>query len=491
MSDAPRAQQELDTVPLEAWARVALPDANLIAPLNGGQLAAAPVLQPPITTDAGFADLFESRHGKKVSFCHELDIFFVWDGALWRPDNAGAVLNMALEMGRDRLREAAAQAALGEVGRAVKEAVRLCDVDSAASMLEALKVRPGVIRSISDFDADPMLMGVANGVLDLRERKLCDPDPALLVSKRAGCAFDADAKAPRWIRFLEEILPDTDVRAYVRRQAGLILTGLAAQWFLFLYGLGANGKTTLVEALFTLLGEYATRATGDLLVRSRQFKNLDFELARLPGVRLLVGSEWSEGTALNENLVKDLTGGDSLRARDLYKSYFTFRPQLKLWMLGNHKPGIAGSDQGIWRRVRLVHFGQTIPKDKQDPKLPEALREELPGILNWCLDGLADYLGRGDLLPDAVQAATAEYRDAEDLLAQFAEDVLVLTPGATITKSDVYEQYRYWASNNGIQHLWTQKTLAKRLVERFGLEERRTRAARLLAGARLRESGDA
>lgn len=212
------------------------------------------------------------------------------------------------------------------------------------------------------------------------------------------------------------------------------------------------------------------------------------DLARLVGTRLVSAVEAEAGKPLAEALVKQLTGGDTITARFLFKEYFDFKPQFKIWLAANHKPNVRGSDHGIWRRIRLVPFTVTIPERERDPRLGKKLAEEIPGILAWAVRGCLDWREHGLGMPAEVLAATASYRDEMDRFGGFFDEACVLVEDATVTAKDLYEAYQKWCEANG-ERAKSKKALAMVLRER-GYDAFRTKRARCWRGLRLRRQDE-
>jgi putative DNA primase/helicase len=237
----------------------------------------------------------------------------------------------------------------------------------------------------------------------------------------------------------------------------------------FLYGTGRNGKSTFTETLQALLGSYAQHAPAALFVADRHGREPEKEIARLVGSRLVIGSEIEEGAKLAESRVKDLTGQDTLTGRFLYSAPFDFKPTHKLWIFGNHKPDVAGNDLGIWQRMRLIPFSVQIEESKIDKRLPSKLVAELPGILNWAIDGCLAWQKKGLHTPNGVKAATDEYRDEEDELGEFIEDSCIVSPTAEVTRRELHHRYLEWARERGTKVPMKPKAFAKRLRSRAGI----------------------
>ena len=349
-----------------------------------------------------------------------------------------------------------------------KHLQRSSDARSIRAMIEMAKSEPGMTRRLVDFDADPMSLGVGNGVLDLRCGKLLLVSPDILVTKRCGVEFDPAATCPLFMHFLEEIQPDPDIRSFLCRVVGYCLTGeVGESIFFFLYGHGANGKSVFIELLAWLLGEYATKiSTETLMQHQRSPQGPSPDIVSIKGRRMIYANETEENRRLADARVKDLTGGDTLTGRVPYgKENITFPPTHKLFIVGNHRPRIQDNSTGMWRRVVLIPFNETIPEERRDRHLLEKLKAEGQGILNWGVAGLRQWRDNGLNVPPAIRASTAEYRDEQDILGEFLADVCTTGGGLSVPKKDLYEAYKEWAEDNGNMQM-TKNTLSRKLGER-------------------------
>jgi P4 family phage/plasmid primase-like protien len=336
------------------------------------------------------------------------------------------------------------------------------------AMIEMARSEPGMTVRLSEFDDDPMLLGVANGVLDLRTGTLLPVSPDVLVSKRCGIAYDRTAKCDRFEQFMREVQPDANVRLFLRQLIGYCLTGrVDEQVFAFLYGHGANGKSVFVEIVAWLLGDYARKIpTEMLMVHQRNPQGPSPDIVALKGVRFAYANETEEGRRLAEARIKELTGGDRLTGRVPYaKADISFWPSHKLIIVGNHKPEIIDTSAGMWRRPMLTPFDQTIPEAMRDPKLLEALKGEGPGILNWALAGLRDWLRSGLQIPEKIKAATAAYRDEQDILGDWIAENCDTGPSCSVQKRVLYANYVSWTDRNG-HRPFSQSRLTRRLNDR-------------------------
>ena len=367
----------------------------------------------PADNDAGNAQLLVDYFGADLRFVHALGSWLIWNDKQWRPDEDGGIERLALELSHRILADAAHIVDHKQRNAVAERAIRLGNAAKIRAMLDLAKCDKRVVIPHWALDGDSWLLGLKNGVIDLRTGNFRPATRDDLITKSAGCAHDATALAPRWRQFLYEIFENNEeLIVYLQKLMGYTLTGCTSeQLFLFLHGGGANGKTTLVEILIALLGDYGQHAPQSLLTAADNGREPMHEIARLHGARLVVSSETREGDRLAESRIKDMTGGDTLTGRFLYHEAFDFVPRFKLWMFGNHLPQIRGTDRGIWRRVRLIPFNVEIVETKRDRHLQEKLGQELPGILNWALEGCMNWQREELKSPVAVKSATAEYRE--------------------------------------------------------------------------------
>ncbi|MFD1330721.1 phage/plasmid primase, P4 family [Methylopila musalis] len=351
--------------------------------------------------------------------------------------------------------------------------------------------RPYLTIAASDFDPDPFAINVANGTLRVRmgpDGRPADDGGDLIemrpharedrISRVASCAYDPKARCPTFDAFLARVQPDASVRAFLQRFLGYALTGVTTEQVMLLnIGEGANGKSTLFDLVASVVGGYG--ATIDFASLTRDDHKRGGEptpdLARLPGVRFLRTSEPDEGVRLGEALIKQVTGGEPITVRHLNKGFFEFKPEFKLIVSGNHRPNIRGQDLGIWRRVLLVPWDVIIPKEERDRDLGRKLLEEAPGVLNWLLDGVRLYAERGLEAPDAIRAATEEYRQDSDPLGQFIAQCVVKSPGMSVLAREMYDAYARWCRESAVNSL-KETSFARRMSDR-GFSRRKTMTA--------------
>jgi putative DNA primase/helicase len=321
-------------------------------------------------------------------------------------------------------------------------------VPARKNALESASWEPGVRVSPDDLNRHPLLLNVQNGTLELETLKLREHRREDLLTQIAPVPYDPAATCPKFEAFLEQALPDDEVRAFAQRAAGYSATGLVRDHVLFfLHGSGGNGKTTFLNALMGALGaDYAAPASPKLLIKRSHDEHLT-EIASLYGKRLVVCSESGEGAQLDEEKVKLLTGGDHLTARRMREDPWSFTPTHTLWLQSNHAPRIRGTDEGIWRRVRVVPF--TVRPKEENPDLGRELEAEYPGILTWTIRGLRDYLEQGLAPPESVLAATESYRYEQDVIGRYLAERVAPAPGERVQASALYRDYRAWCEQNG------------------------------------------
>jgi putative DNA primase/helicase len=323
----------------------------------------------PAVRDLGHAEVLAMLFENRLRWCADWGRWLRWDGTRWAEATHEEVAREAAEELRrhyaDQMAATSDKARITDLTRCVLEACTFARVQGALSFLKGW---PGVVTRAAELDADPWLLNVQNGTVDLRTGTLRPHDPADLITKRAEVTFNPAADTGAWQRHVEMVLPNPNVRREVQRSLGLALVGEHLEERLDIWhGSGANGKSTTISALLAILGDYAIRAAPDLLVQSKYDRH-PTELADLQGRRLVFSVEVADGKRLAEALVKDLTGGDRLKARFMRQDFFEFKPTHSLFLACNAKPVITGQDMGIWRRIHLIPWEITIPPDQQRPQ---------------------------------------------------------------------------------------------------------------------------
>ena len=439
----------------------------------------------PRTDDIGNAERFVAQHGDNVRYNHTARHWLLWTGTHWRCDDAGAVRELAKQTARRIYAEAAQSANSGQDARAAvlsRWAGASAGERRLGAMVNMAATDPAVAVTAAQLNRGDLLLNVQNGTINLATGELRPHDQADLLTYALPVAYDPAATCPTGDRFLARGAPGLAV--YLARAVGYTLSGTAVeQCLLFLYGRGANGKTTFIETIAALMGDLAHKARAAALM-AEAAERIPNEIAVLAGKRFVVASELADGGRLNEGLVKDLTGNDAISARFLYGEPFTFRPSFVLWLYGNHRPVIVGTDEGIWRRVHLVPFTVQIPPAERDPALPAKLRAELPGILAWAVRGWRAHQQHGLGTPEAVTAATADYRAESDVLGHFIAEKCVVGPTTSARANELYSAYAEWAEASGLRPLSSVK-FAVALAERGFIKGPRTSRGHVWQGIGL------
>lgn len=316
-------------------------------------------------------------------------------------------------------------------------------------------------RPVSLLDADAYAINVANGTIRLYRKedkawtaRIDDHSRSDFISKLAPVDYLPEAECPTFLSFIETVLPDDDVRGFMKRYLGYCLTALThEQVFTFLYGMGRNGKSTLVDVICRILGDYTTTVPFETLAGDDRRKGSEAtpDLVRVPGARIVRASEPESGMKFRESMVKSLTSGEPILIRRMREEFIEIYPTFKLIVSGNHRPDIRGGDDGIWRRVLLVPFEVQIPKDQVDRQLPEKLWAERSGILNWLIQGALSYLEEGLKVPDAVRAATDDYREQSDPYGAFLKGACRITNAEddTETPGELYSAFKRFCERQG------------------------------------------
>ncbi len=338
--------------------------------------------------------------------------------------------------------------------------------ESAGKITAALQEAAPLLRCKAEaLDADKDLLGVGNGVIDLRSFQFRAYQPSDRITKTCAVDYNPGAGWGTWQAFVTNVMGgDIELVDFLHCLSGYLLSGHRGEHVLpVLHGGGANGKSTFLGALQHVMGDYAGTAPPGLLIQ-RYGTEHPTGLASLQGRRLIVSSETGEGGSLAEAQVKQLTGGDRIAARRMHQDFFEFEPTHQIVLATNHKPRVTGTDEGIWRRLRLVPFAVTVPEDQRDPMLPAKLAAEGSGILDWMLQGLRKYNATGLPLPEAIRAATADYRSASDVLGAFLEECTASAPGE-VRSGELYRAYSTWCTDSG-ERAMSQKQFGTRLEER-------------------------
>jgi len=411
------------------------------SPINLGTIATQSKFQH---TDLGNAKRLVHHHGENIRYSPESKLWLVWNGKRWEKDITGGIDRKAKQTVISIASEGYSQDIL-------KHAMQSQAAGRIKNMMTLAKTEEGIPVSTKDLDSDKWLLNCQNGTIDLRTGRLMDYRKEDLITKMIPVNYDPDAVCPRFKAFLNQIMNgNKNLIGFLQRAFGYSLTGdISEQCIFFAYGTGANGKSTLFEVLRFLFAEYAQQTDFNTFLQNKN-ASMTNDLARLKGARFVTAVETEAGKRLSEVIVKQISGGEPITARFLYGEYFEFVPTFKVFWAANHRPDVFGTDNGIWRRIHLIPFDVTITEDQRDTRLPEKLRNELSGILTWCVKGCLEWRKNGLNPPDEVKYATNEYRKEQDSLENFIEECCKLDDNCTIQKSILYETYKKWSEEKSI-----------------------------------------
>jgi len=469
--------------------------ARLVATEVGVATGTAPKGNTERWSDYGNAERLVRQHGDGLKYVPTWGWLY-WDGKRWLRDEAELhVMALAKATVRAMYAEAGAIEDDKERGKFLAHVLKSESTNLLGAMIKSARSEPSMLAEPEDFDQDTMLYNCSAGTIELRTGRLRAHDRADLITKLAPVDFDAKAACPLWQAFIAEIMGgDEEMISYLQVAIGYSITGDTSEHAMhILHGNGANGKSTFVEIIREVMGDYAQTANAETFMskdRAGGGSSASPDVARLAGVRFVSSSETEAGRRINESLVKGIVGADKQVARFLNRGDFEFRPQLKLWMATNHKPGIRGTDEGIWRRVRFVPFLVQIPVERRDRKLLEKLRGELSGILGWAVQGCLLWQQHGLGEPTAIAEATADYRSEMDSFGAFLGDRCYTQADGSAASSmqvdstTLYTAYVEWAEENGETPMKA-RTLGIALAER-GFVPVRTTAKRMWKGLGLK-----
>lgn len=395
-------------------------------------------------TELGNAERIVYQFGKDIRHVDEVG-WFIWDGKRWIADKKKEIEKIASKVLRQLFKGDEDDRKWAKVCE--KRSIRMNSIKDMIPMVSSVR---------DEFDKQQFLFNCSNGILDLTTGMLLPHGRSYMMTKLSNVEFNKETDCPNWKAFLESIFKDAEgntdyeVIDFMQKAIGYALTGdISEQVMFFLYGNGRNGKSTFINIIQNLLGDYAKQTNSDTFIKKSNDSGINNDIARLYGARFVSAVESEDGQKLSESLVKQITGGEKILARFLRQEFFEYDPTFKVFFTTNHKPIIHGIDDGIWRRVRLIPFTVTIPKEKVDKQLPKKLTTEMPGILNWALDGCLKWQQEGLGEPQAITSATNEYKENMDILEPFLFEKCIKNPLAKIEAKELFNEYQNWCFENG------------------------------------------
>jgi len=404
-------------------------------------------------TDTDNAQRFAARFGHTVIYTPGRG-WLVFDGRRWRPDDTHRCTELAKETARLIAEEP--QYLDSDQGRASRAKFAQASLSKGAldrmiDLAESL-----VCAEDKSLDADLWFLNTETGTIDLRTGRRQKHDPRDLLTKIAPVAANRRAKCPTFKKFLKRIMRhDAELTSYVQKVIGYSLTGqIGEQAFFFCYGKsGRNGKSTLVNLIRDMLGDYGCHTPTETLMVKQYDNAIPNDLARLVGARMVTAVEANFNRPLDEARLKAMTGGEKIAARFMRQEYFEFLPAFKLWLVANDRPRVRGTDPALWRRVRVIPFEVEIPESECDRDLPTKLKAEWPGILAWAVRGCLKWQADGLAEPAAVRKATRRWYRAADHLNRFVGEMLISAPGHAVPASTLFDLYVHWCKRNGEEPL--------------------------------------
>ncbi|MDH5099773.1 phage/plasmid primase, P4 family [Lactobacillus kefiranofaciens] len=402
--------------------------------------------------DMGMAQRFIDKYGKNFLYSYVDKEWYIYNGSYWSPDVKGYIETAAdhviKNLAKDRptidpsLSEKDQQKVLNSWIKFVNhERSHKAKVDLTKELQHRLPV------THSMWDQEDMLLNTPSGYVDLTNGKLHPHDINKMFTAETGAEYTDSIDCPNWQKFLRQIFQDDEeVIHYVQKAIGYSFTGSTKEQVMFIpYGNGRNGKSVMLDTVQDIAGGYAKTMNVSSIMTKYNSNGANSDIARLEGSRMVISSEANEGQRLDEGLVKQLTGGDRIVARQMYGKEFEYTPSYKIWMATNHKPFIRGTDEGIWRRLILIPFDYQVPKDKIDRNLKYKLEAESMGILNWIVEGAIMWQVEGLEAPERIKGASHKYREEMDVLSGFVADCCELGPGFTAKSGELYDSYKNWA----------------------------------------------
>ncbi len=422
--------------------------------------------------DTGNAQRFIDMFGDKIRFNYNDNRWMIYDKIKWSYDIIGYIwdlIDKAMESmkSEERYYENYDAENGTEILKEFRKHMKKSRNKNTKNALEK-EAQHYVPITPNSLDHNRRKLNTPTGIIDLENFEVTPNDPLEYFTKSTAVGIKEGAKCPLWIEFLNDIFDgDKDLISYIQKAVGYSLSGLTdEQCAFFCYGTGNNGKSTFLDIIRCILGDYASNIQPETLMVRNTNSSANSDIARLKGARFVTSVEPNEGLRLNEGLLKQLTGDDMVTARKLYAEEFEFKPEFKLWMATNHKPVIRGTDTGIWRRIHLIPFTVNIPAEKVDRKLKDKLMQELDGIFLWCLEGLKRYNAEGLSKPSAVIKAVEQYRGEMDTISKFLDECTVSAPCRCVKARDLYNVYVRWCDENGEFKL-TNTKFGTEIVKRF------------------------
>ncbi len=480
-NEVERTLVDASTLPLEEARK------TIQSGLEAGIRMGRPLLNPEFEfnlTDAGNGERFAAQHQERAVYDTALGKWRLWDGRRWALDPSDRVLVPAIETARQIKREAERCTDETRRHRLVAFADQSQNIRRLRAMVEIARSQPGMALGTVEWNPDPYMLNVLNGTIDLKTGILRAHAPADRITHVAPVEFDSRAGCRRFYEFVREIFRnDPGLIDYVQRLLGMCLTGdVSEQILAMMIGAGANGKSTLLDVVADIMGDYAAVAPPDLL-NVRRHEEHPTELADLMGRRMVIASETDKGGRFALQRVKRLTGDKMLKARRMREDYVEFPRLFKLILVTNNPPQVDEDSEAVWRRIKVVPFEFIVPEDRRDRHLLETLREERTGILQWLLEGCRNWVRTGLIEPPTVLTATEKYRRHSTPARQFLAERCILDPAAWTRSDQLNQAFCDWCEQRGSHFESVKGVLAA--LRAAGCTDKKRAQVRGWAGIRL------
>jgi putative DNA primase/helicase len=409
----------------------------------------------PVYTDMRNSTRLLAKTNELAKYNINSMAWMVYTGQKWETDARGVMMRYAREVARDVQRAALAMEDLDKRKDALKKALACESYSRLDSMVKLCQSELGVCIEVNNLDTNPMLFNVPNGTVNLVTGEIQAHSAIDLISNISPVRYDKTAKCPVFLKFIYSIMNgNVEMVNYIQKLTGYFLTGdTMEKGFYVFHGITDTGKSTFIELLLSIMGDYGASADTSLLLSNKFNSKSTNDLADLVGKRFVCASETEEGAALDEPRIKRLSGGvDDITCRQLYERNITYRPQYKAGLATNVRPYIRGSDDAIWSRMNCIPFNNQIPKEDQDKKLPGKMKLEYSGILNWMIEGCIKWQSEGLKAPEEISAHTKDYRYSMDTIKVFLDEYYVQEKGEhyIVPNKEMYQKYRLSQISNGI-----------------------------------------
>lgn len=419
--------------------------------------------------DTGNAQRFVDRFGSNIRYNFDNKCWVIFDGKARIRDNKQIVKAKVDLLIEEMKIEIIKEQDKDKRSNLAKNTKHISNNSGKEAMLKEAMHLEGIPTLNSDYDKDDFLLNCKNGIVNLRNGKIINHDKSFMMSHFTDTICDTSAEPKKFIKFLNEVFNnDKEMIDYIQMAIGITLTGdTKEQCFFQCYGDGANGKSVLLDIIYEMLGDYAINSQIESILARSSNGGASSEIARMNGARFVRTNEPNEGSKFNEGLVKQLVAGDVTTARYLYGMEFEFKPKFKLWIATNYKIIVRGTDYGIWRRMRLLPFKVKFEGKKVNKNLTNELREELPQILGWAVQGCVKWQKEGfDAMPKQIEEEVGCYKQEMDIVASFLKECTREKVLGREKAGDVYKEYSNWAKD-GKEYLMSQTKFGIEMSKRY------------------------